>query len=52
MEKSILCPCVVWLINMCGGTWVELSGRELMRPIGAGTFCESMTKQRIRMPTG
>ena len=19
--------CVVWLINLCGGTWVELSGR-------------------------
>ena len=29
---------VVSLIDLCGGTWVEISGRELMRLIGAGTL--------------
>ena len=29
---------VVWLINLCCGTWVELSGRELVRLVGVGTF--------------
>ena len=39
--------CVVWWINLCGGSWVVLSGRELMRMIGVGISFVSRTKQRI-----
>ena len=36
--KSMLFLSVVWWINLCGGSWVVLSGRELMRMIGVGIF--------------
>ena len=47
---SMLFPCVVWWINLCGGYWVVLSGRELMRMIGVGIFFVStmvMDKRRL-----
>ena len=34
---SMLFLSVVWWINLCGGSWVVLSGRELMRMIGVDT---------------
>ena len=40
---SMPCLWVVSLINLCGGTWVELYGRELMRLIGVGTFSVHVT---------
>ena len=48
---SMLFLCVVWRINLCGGTWMVHSGRELMRLIGAGIFSGSRTKQRIHLQT-
>ena len=40
--KSTLFESVVWWINLCGGSWEVLSGRELMRMIGVGiSFRES-----------
>ena len=32
--KSTLFLSVVWWINLCGGSWVVLSDREMMRMIG------------------
>ena len=51
-EKSMPSLWVVSLINLCGGTWAVLSGRELMRLIGVGTLSVSFTKKLIHMPTG
>ena len=47
-----LFPCVVWWINLCGGSWVVLSGRELMRMIGVGISFVSRRKLRIHMLIG
>ena len=35
---STLFLSVVWWINLCGGTWMVHSGRELSRLIGVGIF--------------
>ena len=43
---SMLFLSVVWWINLCGGSWVVLSGRELMRMIGVGISFVSRTKLR------
>ena len=49
---SMLFPSVVWWINLCGGSWVVLSGRELMRMIGVGISFVSRTKLRTHMLIG
>ena len=49
---SMLFLCVVWWINLCGGSWVVLSGRELMRVIGVGISFVSRTKLRTHMLFG
>ena len=40
----MLFPCVVWWTNLCGGSWVVLSGRELMRMIGVGNIFRESNK--------
>ena len=41
---SMLFLCVVWWFNLCGGSWVVLSGRELMRMIGVGHIFRESNK--------
>ena len=52
MAKSMLFLSVVWWINLCGGSWVALSGRELMRMIGVGISSASQTKLQTHMLIG
>ena len=42
--KSTLFLSVVLWINLCGGSWVVLSGREQMRMIGVGISFASQNK--------
>ena len=49
---SMLFLCVVWWINLCGGSWVVLSGRELMKMTGAGISFASRSKLRTHMLIG
>ena len=43
-EEANRARCAAWLINLCGGTCVELSGRELVRLIGVGTSIRGHNK--------
>ena len=51
-EKSTLFLSVVWWINLCGGSWVVLSDRELVRMIGVGISFASQTKLQTHMLIG
>ena len=52
VTKSMPFLCVVWWINLCSGSWVVLSGRELMRMIDVGISFASQTKLRTHMLLG
>ena len=43
---------VVWWTNLCGGSWVVLSGQELMKMTGVGISFASQTKLRTHMLIG
>ena len=40
------------LINLCGGSWVVFSGRDLMKMIGVGISFVNRTKLRTHMVIG
>ena len=50
--KSTLFLSVVWWINLCGGSWMVLSGQELMNMTGVGISFASPTKLRTHMLIG
>ena len=45
-------PVRVWWTNLCGGSWVVLSGQELMKMTGVGISFASQTKLRTHMLIG